>query len=243
MDIGVISYLLRHHDTPSAMKFLRDVGFEYVELDFRHADGLCDYHEVDAEGAAETRKIVESFDITPKAYCVGGLGKDHLPYLENVFEFAKGLGVEVIVGVLDPDILPQMDEYCEKYQIYYAIENHRGNVFQAADTILEALEGHSEYIGANTDTGHFAIAGLSPVEEVKKLEGRIYHVHFKDSDQREPLGSGTADLPAVLAELKRQGYDRLLSIEHYEYEGIDDGTLRRGLTQALTYLENLMKQV
>ena len=239
MKIGVISYLLRHHDTPTAMAFLRDIGFENVELDFRHADGLCDYHKVDAEGAGKTRELVESFGITPEAYCVGGLGKDHLPYLENVFEFARGLGVEVIVGVLDPHILPQLDEFCERYKIHYAIENHRGNVFQAADTILEALEGHSMYIGANTDTGHFAAAGLVPVEEVRKLVGRIYHVHFKDSDQREPLGSGTADLPAVMAELKRQGYDRLYSIEHYEYPGIEDDVLRAGLAQALEYVEGL----
>jgi sugar phosphate isomerase/epimerase len=239
MDIGVISYLLRHHDTPSAMAFLRDIGFTNVELDFRHADGLCDYHKVDAKGAAETRKLVESFGITPRAYCVGGLGRGNLPDLEKVFEFTRGLGVEVIVGVLDPDILPQMDELCDKYGIYYAIENHRGNVFEAADTILQALEGHSEYIGANTDTGHFASAGLKALEEVKKLAGRIYHVHLKDSDQRQPLGSGTADLPAVYTELKRQGYDRLLSIEHYEYQGIDDETLREGLTQALAYVREL----
>lgn len=239
MKIGVISYLLRHHDTPSAMAFLRDIGFENVELDFRHADGLCDYNKVDAKGAAETRKLVESFGITPEVYCVGGLGQGHLPYLENVFEFARGLGVEVIVGVLDPGILLQLDEFCEKYKIYYAIENHRGNVFEAADTILEALEGHSLYIGANTDTGHFASAGLKAVDEVRKLAGRIYHVHFKDSDQRQPLGSGTADLPAVFAELKQQGYNRLLSIEHYEYGGIEDDVLRAGLTQALEYVKGL----
>ena len=239
MEIGVISYLLRHHDTPTAMAFLQDIGFKNVELDFRHADGLCDYHKVDARGAAETRKLIESFDITPKAYCVGGLGQGHLPQLENVFEFAKGLGVEVIVGVLDPNILSELDEICEKYNIYYAIENHRGNVFEAADTILKALEEHSEYIGANTDTGHFASAGLIPVEEVQKLAGRIYHVHFKDSDQREPLGSGIANLPAVFAELKRQGYNRLLSIEHYEYSGIEDDELRAGLSQALEYVKGL----
>lgn len=239
MEIGVISYLLRHHDTPSAMAFLQDIGFENVELDYRHADGLCDYHKVDAKGAAEARKLVESFGITPRAYCVGGLGQGQLPYLENVFEFAKGLGVEVIVGVLDPAILLQMDEFCEKYKIYYAIENHRGNVFEAADTILKALEGHSLYIGANIDTGHFASAGLKPVDEVRKLAGRVYHVHFKDSDQRQPLGSGTADLPAVFAELKRQGYNRLLSIEHYEYGGIEDDVLRVGLTQALGYVKAL----
>jgi len=239
MKIGVISYLLRHHDTPTAMKFLQDIGFENVELDYRHADGLCDYHERDAEDAAEVRELVESYGISPEAYCVGGLGEDDLPYLENVFEFAKGLGVEVVVGVLDPKILPQMDRVCEDYGIYYAIENHKGSSFESADTILEELEGHSEYIGANADTGHFAIAGLDPLEEVRKLTGRIYHVHFKDSDQEKDLGEGAVDLPAVYEELQRQEFDRLLSIEHYEYEGVDDETLRKGLSGGLQYVKGL----
>ena len=239
MKIGVISYLLRHHDLHTAMAFLRDIGFENVELDYRHACGSTDYHTVDAEGAAKAREVCLSYGITPMAYCVGGLGKDHLPHLERVFEFAKGLGVEVVVGVLDPDILPQLDEICQKYRIYYAIENHKGNVFEAADTMLEAVAPYSQYIGFNPDTGHFAAAGLVPVEEIRKLEGRIYHVHFKDSDQHQPLGAGTADLPAVVAELKRQGYDRLWSIEHYEYHGIDDETLRQGLIQALAYVKEL----
>ncbi|MBC7240659.1 MAG: sugar phosphate isomerase/epimerase, partial [Chloroflexi bacterium] len=108
---------------------------------------------------------------------------------------------------------------------------------EAAETMLEAVKPYSKYIGFNPDTGHFAAAGLVPAEEVRKLAGRIYHVHFKDSDQRAPLGSGTADLPAVMRELKRQGYDRLWSIEHYEYQGIDDETLRQGLKQALAWVQ------
>jgi sugar phosphate isomerase/epimerase len=239
MKIGVISYLLRHHELPAAMEFLQDIGFSRVELDYRHADGLCDYHEVDASGAAHARQICERYGIAPMAYCVGGLNQNHLPHLRNVFEFARGLGVEVITGLLDPEIMAETDALCQEYGIYYAIENHRGNVFEAGDTILEALEGCSQYLGANVDTGHFIAAGLVPVDEVRKLEGRIYHVHFKDSDQRQPLGSGTADLPAVMAELKRQGYDRLLSVEHYEYRDIDDETLRTGLIQALAYVEEL----
>jgi len=239
MEIGVISYLLRHHDLPTAMQFLHDIGYEYVELDFRHAGALTDYHQVDAKDAARARAVCESYRLTPRAYCVGGLGKPDLPYLRQVFEFARGLGVDVITGCLEPDIMPEVDALCREYGIYYAIENHRGNVFEAADTILGALAGYSPYMGANVDTGHFAAAGLDPAEEVRKLAGHIYHVHFKDLDQKQPLGSGPANLPAVTAELKRQGYNRLWSVEHYEYDGIDDETLRAGLAQALAYVKGL----
>ena len=242
MEIGVISYLLRHHGTADAMDFLADLDYEFTELDYRHADGLTDFHKVDAKGAAEARKLCIAHGITPMAYCVGGLSKNRdSEVLRNVFEFAKGLEVPVITGVLDPDLLPELDGLCEEYKIYYAIENHFGNVFEAADTMLAALEGHSMYIGFNPDTGHFEAAGVDPLEQVKKLAGRIYHVHFKDSDQRLPLGAGTVDLPGVYRELRRQGFDRLLSIEHHEYSGISDETLRKGLAHDLGYIQGLVR--
>jgi len=74
---------------------------------------------------------------------------------------------------------------------------------------------------------------------VRKLAGRIYHVHFKDSDQRLPLGGGSVNLASIYKELKRQGFDRLLSIEHYEYQGIPDEELRKGLIHALGYVQGL----
>lgn len=242
MKIGVISYLLRHHTTADAMDFLSEIGYEYTELDFRHADGLTDFHKVDAKGAGEARALCIAHGVTPMAYCVGGLSKERdAEFLENVFEFAEGLEVGVITGVLDPALLPELDELCERYQIYYAIENHRGNVFEAADTILDALKGHSSYIGANPDTGHFAAAGHDPLEQVEKLAGRIYHVHFKDSDQHKPLGAGEVDMPAIYRTLDRQGFDRLLSIEHNEYHGISDRELRIGLAHDLGYVQGLMQ--
>jgi len=242
MKIGVISYLLRHHGTPTAMQFLQDIGYTAVELDFRHADGLCDYHIQDAVGGARARVICLEHGIEPMAYCVGGLSLANLPDLRKAFEFARGLGVKVIVGVLDPAILPELDALCQEYQIYYAIENHLGNIFQAAETMLEAVAPYSMYVGFNPDTGHFCAAGLSAVDEVRKLEGRVYHCHFKDSDQHLPLGSGAVDMLAVVKELKRQGYDRLWSIEHYEYDGISDEALKEGLTHALSYVKELDAQ-
>jgi sugar phosphate isomerase/epimerase len=146
-----------------------------------------------------------------------------------------------ITGVLDPALLPDLDVLCEEYKIYYAIENHRGNVFEAADTILQALEGHSMYIGANPDTGHFEAAGVDPLEQVKKLAGRIYHVHFKDSDQHLPLGAGMVALPAICKELQRQGFNRLLSIEHNEYDEIPDDALRVALAHDLGYVQGLIQ--
>jgi len=239
MNIGVISYLLRHHGVAKAMDILAEIGYESTELDFRHADGLTDYNIQDAVGGARARYICLEHGIVPRAYCVGGLNKDHLPVLRNVFEFATGLGVNVITGVLDPDILPQLDALCQEYGLYYAIENHRGNVFEEAKTMLEAVAPYSMYVGFNPDTGHFASAGHDAVKEVAKLAGRVYHVHFKDMDQHKHLGQGGIDMPGVMAELKKQGFNGLWSIEHYEYKDVPEDVLIDGLTYALNYFKEI----
>ncbi len=242
-NVGVISYLLRHHPTAMAMEILRDMGFSCVELDFRHSDGLCDYTQADAADAEKVRSLVESYGITPLAYCVGGFNADRAVHLRRVFEFAKGLGVSTITGVLSPDVLEPLDALCQEYQIRYAIENHKGDAFENAGHYLERLKDCSPYIGVNVDSGHFATAGLDPVDEIRKLEalgGRIYHVHFKDSDQRVDFGQGDVDLKAVYQELQRQNYDGMISIEHYEYPEITDDELRRGLAVALDHVKTIV---
>ena len=240
MNIGVISYLFRHHDTATAMGILRDLGFTAVELDFRHADGRCDYRKADAAAAAEVRRLVERHGIAPRAYCIGGLKNDHAAQLPQIFEFAKGLGVDVITGcIIEAGILPEVSACTERYGIRYAIENHRGNIFETADALLPALETCAPSVGVTADTGHFALAGCVPVEEIRKLAGRVYHVHFKDTDQHRPLGSGDADLPAVYRELQAQGFKGLVSIEHYEYAGVEEDVLRAGLADGLRYVQRL----
>ena len=80
-------------------------------------------------------------------------------------------------------------------------------------------------VGACADTGHWVRSGLDPVECLKKMEGRINAFHLKDAAEKgnrksedAPLGEGAGSYKAVLAELKRQGYKGLTTIE-YEKDG------------------------
>ena len=263
MHLGTISYILKNHDTPTAMADLRDIGFENVELWYDHSDGLTDYRQQDAKGGAEARELIESFGITPRAYCVGQLTQRDVPNFERIFEFAKGLGVDVIAGYAQPSVVSTLDEWCQRYEIHYAIENVVPTLehpIWSAVTLLQAIEGCSEYVGSNLDTGHFALMCLTPVVEAKALAGHIKHVHFKDvkpdfyvgnygisslGHMDAPFGSGKAGLAAVVEELKRQEYDRMVSIEYcipysgYYMEGEDDPACPACLAQALAYCREL----
>ena len=65
-------------------------------------------------------------------------------------------------------------------------------------------------------------AGLNPVDCLKILQGRVISTHLKDLNEKSaaahdvPYGTGVSNIPAILDELKRQGFAGNVSIE-YEY--------------------------
>jgi len=104
--------------------------------------------------------------------------------------------------------------------IKVAIHDHpKPNVYWSPDSVLAATVGHPN-IGSCADVGHWSRNGLNPVECLKKLEGHVFGVHLKDikvfdkTDAEDTVvGKGINDFPAIFAELKRQGFSGMLSIE------------------------------
>ena len=141
----------------------------------------------------------------------------------RVFDFAKDMGIETIVSEPPFDAFDIIEKLCEEYQINVAIHNHpKPSTYWNPDTVLKVCEGRSKRIGACADTGHWMRSEINPLEAIKKLEGRIICFHFKDLNRYGmgahdvPWGTGQANVPALLKEIKRQGLKAVFSIE-YEY--------------------------
>jgi sugar phosphate isomerase/epimerase len=75
-------------------------------------------------------------------------------------------------------------------------------------------------LGACADVGHYVRSGLEPVDCLKKLEGRLIALHFKDLNERSlqahdvPWGTGISNVKGMLAELKRQKFKGAICIEY-----------------------------
>jgi sugar phosphate isomerase/epimerase len=71
-------------------------------------------------------------------------------------------------------------------------------------------------VRANVDVSHLALSH-TPAAELRRLAGRIAHVHFSDCDGKKhgdlPPGRGVVDFPPYLQALKETGYDGAISIE------------------------------
>ena len=150
----------------------------------------------------------------------------------KIFEGAKRMGITVLVA--EPEVHDKMDELgpvmdvveklAKEYNIKVAIHNHPGpkNFYWNPDTILAAVKGRSPLLGACADVGHWVRSGLDPVASLKKLEGRVITLHFKDLNEPGlkahdvPWGTGISNAKGMLTELKRQGFKGAICVE-YEY--------------------------
>ena len=158
----------------------------------------------------------------------------------KVFEFAKKMGIDTLVAEPEPAALDTVEKLCKEYNIKVAIHDHpKPSHYWNPDTVLEAVKGRTPLMGSCADTGHWLRSGLDPVECLKKLEGRVICLHFKDlvpdeprpqdttAVQKEkksqsramhdvPWGTGVGNVKAQMAELKRQHFQGVFGVE-YEY--------------------------
>jgi sugar phosphate isomerase/epimerase len=142
----------------------------------------------------------------------------------QVFEFAKKWGIGILVAEPQPDALDTVEKLCKEYNIKVAIHDHpKGHsIYWNPDSVLAAIKGRTPLMGACADVGHWMRSGLDPLECIKKLDGHIICLHFKDLNEMGmkahdvPWGTGVGKTRAIMEELKRQHFHGAFCVE-YEY--------------------------
>lgn len=142
----------------------------------------------------------------------------------KVFEFAKKWNIPVLVSEPETNALDTVEKLCKEYNIKVALHNHpKGHsIYWNPDAVLEAVKGRTPLMGACADVGHWVRSGLDPVDCLKKLEGHVIALHFKDLNEvgpkahDVPWGTGVSRAKAMMAEMKRQHFKGAFCVE-YEY--------------------------
>ncbi len=181
-------------------------------------------HNASSETLEKVKAKLKEHDIMAVAYGVVGLSKDEAES-RKVFEFAKTMGIRVI-NTESVDALDTFEKLVKEYDIQVGFHNHpkRENDpnYKVWDPnyIAELVKDRDPRIGACADTGHWMRSGLKPVECLRILKGRVLSSHLKDlniygkGSHDVPYGTGEADMPAILDELKAQGFTGPASIEY-----------------------------
>lgn len=141
----------------------------------------------------------------------------------KVFEFARKWQIPILVAEPVPAALDVVEKLCKEYNIKVAIHEHqKPNQYWDPAIVLAAVKDRGPLMGACADVGHWVRSGLDPVECLKKLDGHILAVHFKDLAEKKsdthdvPWGTGVCNCKGLLEELKRQQFHGAICVE-YEY--------------------------
>ncbi|MBE7177654.1 MAG: sugar phosphate isomerase/epimerase [Mucilaginibacter polytrichastri] len=224
--LGSQAYTFRLFTFAEALDKIDSCNLKYVEMFPGQTigggvEGKMDYH-MDAATRAKVLKLAKDKGITIYAY--GVVGADNEADWKALFEFAKAMGIKTITSEPKEEDLPLISKLADQYKVNVAIHNHPNpSHYWNPDIVLAALKGQSKRIGACADIGHWVRSGLDPIECLKKLEGHVFHSHMKDLNEKGNReahdlvwGTGVSNIPAVIAELKRQKFNGMISAE-YEY--------------------------
>lgn len=230
--LGAQSYTFRLFSFADALKKIDSCGLKYVEAFPGQTigggiEGKMDF-KMDAAKRQEVKKLLKKYGITITAFGVVK-GKDKAEW-EQLFEFAKDMGVLNIDTEPDPDQFAYIIPMAEKYKIKLALHNHpKPSRYWHPDSV-QKYAATSKMVGSCSDIGHWVRSGLDPVECLKQLEGKVFGMHFKDVVKDTPdgkyhdvvWGGGDSKVDAVIAEMKRQKFKGPISVE-YEYHWDNNG--------------------
>ncbi len=249
--LGIQSYILRKMPFDEAVKASAEMGLKVIEGYPNHGltrtkQNLTLHYKMRPEARQLAKEILAKYDVKMVSYGVVSLPNDEAKSRE-VFDFAKEMGIETIVAEPNEDAFDLVDKLAQEYDIKVAIHNHpEPSAYWNPDKVVEVCKGRSKYIGACADTGHWMRSGIDPLQAIKKLEGRIIELHFKDLNEfgdkgahDVPWGTGKGNVKMLLAELKRQGFVGVFAME-YEY---DTANLLPEVKQCVDYFNKTVPQL
>jgi sugar phosphate isomerase/epimerase len=230
MIVGCNSYSLSRLPRYEAFAQMRALGLRDVELWTGHASYLRD--EVDPASVASEARVS---GLVIHSYGIGGLCGLPLGLVESrldrAFRFTRGLGIDLVTGIVDRDAVVVADELCNRHGVRFAIENHWYAEIARPEDCAAAVTSASPAIGINIDTGHLAFLGCDLADAARMLGARTLNVHlkavrapgrlevfrrrFQKRYRMEPALPRPGDgLDVFVGTLADAGYRGLLAIEH-----------------------------
>ena len=184
-------------------------------------------HNASPETIQKVKAQLEKYNIKAVNYGVVGI-PNNPEGARKVFQFAKTMGIRAVTTESEESI-DVFEPLVKEFDVMVAFHDHpkqpNNPKYKLWDPnhVLSLVKNRDKRIGACADTGHWVRSGLKPVDCLKILKGRIISSHLKDLNEMSPgahdvpFGTGVSDIPGILAELKRQGFNGNISVE-YEHE-------------------------
>lgn len=250
--LSIQSYTFHRFTLAEALDKTQELGVKYIEVFPGHKlGGKWGDKVFGIDLTAGERKEIMEFAKSKgiKIISTGVYGTDNPDNWEKEFILAKDMDMDFIScepNVKDWDLVESL---AKKYNIKVAVHNHpKPSTYWNPDLLLTQISARSPLLGACCDVGHWRREGLDQMECLKKLNGRIVSLHFKDiagkkegeTEQPDVIwGQGILDVAGMLKTLKDQGFKGYISIE---YENNWDNSVP-DIKQCIGFYTTIIKEI
>lgn len=212
--LGIAGYSFRYFNLDESLSMMRRMDVKY----------LCikDFHlPLDSTAAQIAAFHQKLSDAGVTGYAVGPIYTKTREDIDKAFDYAKRVGVKLIVGIPQHEDLAYLSEKVKQHDIRYAIHNHgpEDKLYPNATVINDLVKHLDPRLGMCFDMGHNMRDGQDPIADLRRYSSRIFDLHLKNVTAAEAsgktceLGRGVINTPAFVKMLRKVKYSGCCSLE------------------------------
>ncbi|MEY3433497.1 MAG: hypothetical protein RL131_1433 [Bacteroidota bacterium] len=236
--LGFAGFSFLRFDLDKTIAMMKKLGVPNLSLKEFHLPLNSNQQAIDA-----VRKKLTDGGIN--MYTVGVVYMRSKEAVDQAFSYAQMCGVNMIVGVPNPDLLEYTEEKVKATNIRMAIHNHgpEDKLYPSPKDVYDRIKGMDARMGLCIDIGHTLRAGVLPEKAVVEYKDRLFDLHVKDVTAMQKdakvieIGRGAINIPAFIKALKKINYSGVCSIE-YEKDMNDP---LAGMAESVGYLKGVLK--
>lgn len=213
--LGIAGYSFVKFDLETTLKTMQTLDLHYLCIKDFHLPLTSNEEQI----AAFHQKLA-GYGV--KGYAVGPIYMKSKEEVDRAFAYAQRVGVPLLVGVPNYDLLDYTEQVVKQYDIKLAIHLHGPDMklYPDATDIWEHVKNRDERMGMCLDIGHNLRYGSDTLADYIKYHKRVFDMHLKDvtaptkAGKRAELGRGIIDFPRYIKLMRKYHYTGAVSLEH-----------------------------
>lgn len=238
--VGIAGYTFNKFDLKKSIAMMKRLDVQNLSLKEFHLPINSDDSKI--------KSVMSQFAAAGiKVYAVGVIYMKTKQAVDEAFAYAKKVGVGLVVGVPNYDLIEYTEQKVKDTNIRIAIHNHgpEDALYPGPQQVYDRIKTRDQKMGLCLDIGHATRAGTNLEQAISEYKDRLFDLHIKDVTAADKdakaveIGRGVIDFKALIQALRKVSYKGVCSIE-FEKDMTDP---LAGLAESLGYFKGVMASV
>lgn len=238
LTVGIAGYTFKSFSIDQSIAMMKRIGVSNLSLKDIHLP-------VNSTDAQISDAIAKFKAGGINIYTVGVIYMKTKDAVDAAFAYAKKIGVNMIVGVPNYELIEYSEQKVKEYDIKLAIHNHgpEDALYPAPGDVYDRIKNLDARMGMCIDIGHSLRAGTLPEKAIKMYKDRLFDLHIKDinTSAREgkgiEFGRGVIHFDEVIESLRKVKFNGVCSIEFEK----DMNDPLPGIAESVGYFNGVLK--